>query len=44
MRWIYMYGLPELKKRIEVGCRPEAVYQVDSPRQLEAVERALAPP
>jgi hypothetical protein len=44
MRWIHLYGLPELKKRIEARCRPEAVYRVGSLRQLEAVERALAPP
>ncbi len=44
MRWIHLYGLPELKQRIEVSCRPEAVYHVGSLRQMEAVERALGPP
>jgi adenylate kinase family enzyme len=44
MRWIHLYGMPELEKRIEARCRSEAVYHVGSRRQLEAVARALAPP
>ncbi len=44
MRWIHLYGLPELQKQIRARCRPEAVYHVGSPGQLAAVVRALAPP
>ena len=43
MRWIHMYGLPELKRQICARCRPETVYHVCSPAQLSAVARALAP-
>ena len=44
MRWIHLYGLPELKRQISARCKPEAVYHVGSPRQLVALASALAPP
>ena len=44
MRWIHVHGLPEVRKRIDRLCKPEAVYRVRSPRELAEVARALAPP
>jgi len=41
MRWIHLYGLPEVRKQIAVHCRPESVFYVSSPGQLAAVARAL---
>ncbi len=43
MRWIHLYGMPELERRIKTVCRPDAVYRIRSPRQIEGVIRALAP-
>ena len=44
MRWIHLYGLPELKERIRVLCKPGSVYHIRRPSDLGAVARALAPP
>jgi len=41
MRWIHLYGLPELRKQITSRCRPESVFYVSSPVQLAAVARTL---
>jgi adenylate kinase family enzyme len=44
LRWIHLYGLPELKGRIRLLCEPEKVFHIRSPRELGVVARVLAPP
>ncbi len=44
MRWIHRRGLPELKRRMGVCCKPGTVHHVVCPGDLEGLARKLAPP
>jgi hypothetical protein len=44
IRWIHLYGLPDLKRRLHVLCKPGKVFHIRSPRELGEVARVLAPP
>ncbi len=44
MRWIHLYGMPQLEQLVGGVCEPGSVYRVGSRRQLAEVAHALAPP